>query len=206
MSYISYLGIDYGRRKIGVALATGPLADPLTVLYFTKEDEAIRKLKKIVLEERIDRLVIGISERDIADEAQAFGKKLSEEVQKEVIFVDETLTTFDAKEKAIESGMRRSKRRAMEDALSAALILQNYLDIQPTTTGYSGSFSHCSDSIALRKASLMRVSSSRVDRVTPFASRESCKNAPIVFIGRGYRLKNYSAGSAASSESPFSKS
>lgn len=124
-----YLGIDYGERKVGIAIAYGPLADPYKVLQFRSEADLLKTLKTIVENERIDVIVVGISEREIAEASSEFAEKIRKHIGKPVELADETLTTHDAHEKAIESGMRRSKRRAMEDALSAAIMLQSYLDI-----------------------------------------------------------------------------
>jgi len=57
------LGLDYGRVRIGLAIAEGPLAMPLkTVLYFGDRNKIIQTLRQIVNEEQVERIVVGISE------------------------------------------------------------------------------------------------------------------------------------------------
>jgi len=119
------LGIDYGRKKIGVALATGPISEPLGVY---KAEDIYKKLEWLIKEHEVNRFVVGLSEGEMAEEAKIFGEKLSKQFALPVEFVDETLTTEDVLQQSIEAGMSRKKRKSKEDAFAAALILQTYLD------------------------------------------------------------------------------
>lgn len=122
------LAIDYGKRKIGLALATNSIAEPYKVIRYESEEEVLEKIEKIVKAEKVEKIVIGISEGKMAEEARSFGKKLNSPV----VFQDETLTTQQAQELSIKAGIKRKKRKSLEDAYSAALILQAYLDSQNT--------------------------------------------------------------------------
>lgn len=116
------LGIDYGRKKIGLALAEGKLAQPYKVLKVENFEQAVKKVENIIVNENFDKVVVGISENEIAKESQEFAQKIGAET------FDETLSTHDAQSLSIDSGMKRKKRKEMEDAYAAALILQNYLN------------------------------------------------------------------------------
>ncbi len=124
------LGIDYGRRKIGIALGDGRLVEGLTVVRYEDEKKALEKIIKIIKKEKVNEIVVGVSEGQIGEESRKFGEKLGEKVNLPVHFQDETLTTRDAQALSITAGIKRKKRRALEDAYSAALILQNYLDLR----------------------------------------------------------------------------
>ena len=124
------LGIDYGRRKIGLAMAESALAEPYKVVRVQSLDEAVSRVGQIVQVERVERVVVGLSEGTMAEESREFGEKLQARSGIPVSFQDETLSTQDAQRKALEAGVNRKKRRALDDAYSAALILQNYLDMQ----------------------------------------------------------------------------
>jgi len=110
------LGIDYGRTKMGLAVAESTLAEPWKVV---KPSE----LKKIVETENFDKIVVGISEGEMGKEQKEFAKELGAET------FDETLTSYDAQRLSREAGISRKKRRGMEDAFAAAIMLQNYLDL-----------------------------------------------------------------------------
>jgi putative Holliday junction resolvase len=125
---MSILGIDYGQRKIGLAIAEEKLAEPYKVIRFESEDEAIEKIKAVVKSKTIDRIVIGVSEGKSESEARRFGKLLSASVLSPVTFSDETLTTQDAQRLSIEAGLGREKRKRLEDAFAATVMLQLFVD------------------------------------------------------------------------------
>ena len=122
------LAIDYGQKKVGVALATSPLAAPYKVIRFTSGKTLIKELGKIIDEEQIEKLVVGVSEGKMGEESKRFGERLKIEFKLPLYFQDETLTTHKAQELSFEAGIKRKKRKELEDAYSAALILQAYLD------------------------------------------------------------------------------
>ena len=123
------LAIDYGQKKVGLALATSMLAEPYKVIRFNSFKTLTNELKEIIDTERIEKVIIGISDGEMGKESREFGKRLGAEIGISVYFQDETLTTHNAQELSLEAGIKRKKRKEMEDAYSAALILQDYLDL-----------------------------------------------------------------------------
>lgn len=122
------LGIDYGQRKIGLATAHGRLAEPYKVIRYKAEEEAFRQILRFVDLEKVDKIVVGISEGKSAGEARAFGERLSHAVDVPVAYADETLSTQTAQSLSIEAGIRRAKRKSLEDAFAAAVMLQLFVD------------------------------------------------------------------------------
>lgn len=122
------LGIDYGRKKIGVAVSEGMVAEPLVVIRFNNEEEGLEKVAKVVKVEQIERVVVGISEGKMAEESKKFSLSLKELVKIPVEIFDETLSTQRAQELSIEAGIKRKKRKEMEDSYAAAVMLQGYLE------------------------------------------------------------------------------
>lgn len=122
------LGIDFGMKKIGLASAITPIAEVYGVIRFKKIDDAIKKIGRVVDEENIKRIVIGISEGKMAEDTRNFGERLEKEFKIPVEYQDETLSTKEAQALSIEAGIGRKKRRKLEDAYSAAIILQQYID------------------------------------------------------------------------------
>ena len=57
-----------------------------------------------------------------------FGEELSKTTSLEVEYVDERLTSVEAEEILISSGVRREKRKEVIDKIAAALILESYLN------------------------------------------------------------------------------
>lgn len=119
-----YLGVDFGLRKIGLATSEGEIAAPLTVLHVKNRADALKKIREIVDKEKIDEVIIGVADSAVsAKMVKLATATLGIPVHK----VDETLTTYHAKRQMIKEGLGK-KKRMEEDAYSAALILQDYLD------------------------------------------------------------------------------
>lgn len=116
------LGLDYGKNKVGVAFADGPLADPIKVIRYANIDDLILKIKEVSEEFSVEKIVVGVSEGKMGEESLEFAKKIGAET------VDETLSTVDAQNLSREAGIPQKKRHEMEDAYAAAIILQNYID------------------------------------------------------------------------------
>lgn len=125
---MTILGIDYGRAKIGISIAASKIAEPYIVIRYHSTDEAIKKVIKVVKVEQVKKVVIGISEGEMGEEVKSFSLNLRERLKIPVEIFDETLSTQEAQRLAIEAGLGRKKRKSLEDAYSAALILQGYLD------------------------------------------------------------------------------
>lgn len=119
---IKILGVDYGRRKIGLATFEAGLAEPWKVINVTSFEDALEKTSQIIKEEGVTKVVVGVSEGQMGNESKKFAEKLGAET------FDETLSTQDAQRLSIEAGIKRSKRQKMEDAYAATIMLQNYLD------------------------------------------------------------------------------
>ena len=131
---MAILGLDVGEKRIGVALANGLLAIPLTVIDITGEESDIEQLLALAREHGAERIVVGLplsmngSIGRQAESVLAFSRSLSEHVDIPVDTWDERLSTVAAERLLLDSGMKREKRKGKRDAMAAAIILQAYLD------------------------------------------------------------------------------
>jgi putative Holliday junction resolvase len=121
-----YLGVDFGFKRIGLAISEGELASPLKIITVSSLIDAVNKIKFEAKKEEADKLIIGLPEGATGKAAQKFIAGLKKEGL-DVESVDETLTTKDADSILLTMGIPRNKRKE-NDAQSAAIILQNYLD------------------------------------------------------------------------------
>ncbi len=122
------LGIDYGRVKIGLSLGEGLFASPYKVLKVSSWDETIKKLEDEINQEKIEKVVVGISEGDMSKEQLEFVSAFSKVINIPVITWDEGLSTQDAQLMAREAGMSRVKLKRLEDAFAATIMLQSWID------------------------------------------------------------------------------
>ncbi|MFC1790151.1 Holliday junction resolvase RuvX [Patescibacteria group bacterium] len=121
-----YLGIDYGLKRVGLALAEGTLASPLEVLK--NDNKLCEKVAKRCSQLGVEKVVIGLPEGKIALKVRNFAHQLERQLALPIDFEPETLTTQEAIAKMIESGKSRKSRQQDKDSWAAALILQNYLE------------------------------------------------------------------------------
>ena len=136
MNFTKILGIDYGRRRIGVAIC-GPLgiANPLTVIT-RKNTDVLEEFGEIIEENDVSKIVMGLpknmdnSEGEMVKEVKEFAQQLQEKFEIPIDFCDERLSTWEAQNSLKNLGMSPNKRKKIIDAVAAALILQNYVDQQ----------------------------------------------------------------------------
>lgn len=138
-----YIGIDYGTKRVGVALSdeSGRLAFPHSVL---KSDKTLlSKIENITKEQKVGIVVLGESKdfkgKDnlVSAKIAEFKKELEDKTGRKVEYEPEFLTSVQAArwqlrrpEASRGSGIRSKNWRAndMLDASAAAIILQSYLD------------------------------------------------------------------------------
>ncbi len=122
-----YLGIDFGLKHIGLSIADGPLAAPLTQKTYSSEEELLQFLVTVIQDQQVNVLVIGLPEGNLASTIKSFGSKLTNLTNLEVHYQDETLSTIEAKQKLLEAHAPQ-KKRSLDHQAAATLILQSYLD------------------------------------------------------------------------------
>jgi putative Holliday junction resolvase len=128
------LGVDLGERWIGLALSDpmGISARPLEVV--ARGDPFWKALERLVAEEGVDRLVLGLplnmdgSEGPRARDALAFKAEIERRSGLPVETWDERLTTAQAEAALRSSGLSGRKRAERVDKVAAQIILQSYLD------------------------------------------------------------------------------
>ena len=113
---------------MGLALSVGKMAEPYEVVRYSDIKLLKEVLAEIVRKEKVDKLVVGISEGRSEEQAKDFGEEISKNLRLKVVYFDETLSTSKAQELSREAGIKRKKARALEDAFAAAVMLQGYLD------------------------------------------------------------------------------
>jgi len=123
------LGVDFGTKKIGLAVAEDGLVEPYEELKVQGSRFKVQNLRERISEicekEGINKIVVGISEGKSGEKAKKFGAKLAEITGLSVEFSDETLTTHEAFVK-----MKRVSKKWKDkpDAIAAALILERWLN------------------------------------------------------------------------------
>jgi putative Holliday junction resolvase len=137
------MGLDYGERRIGVALSDplGLTAQPLLTLERRSLDADLGDLASLMKTHEVRRVVIGLplsmkGERgERARAAEGFGRRLARATGVPVEAWDERLTSVQAERALLEGDLSRKRRRQVIDRAAAVLILQSWLDAHAAGTG-----------------------------------------------------------------------
>jgi len=130
------LAIDYGRKRIGLALSDdlGLTAQPAGTLVRTNRREDLRRLRSICREHGVKHIIVGHpvhmsgEASEMADEAARFSVRLKKELGIETELYDERLTSWEARQTVSGEKSSSRKRRGSLDDVAAAILLRDYLE------------------------------------------------------------------------------
>lgn len=135
----TYLGFDFGNKKIGVAVGqtTTVTASPLQTIRSINQTPNWQLIGQLIKEWQPLGLVVGISRQQngednlITPRMLKFCRQLEGRYQLPVYQVDETLSTFEAKQLLFDDlQVSATKLWEVQDQLAAQLILQSWLNNQ----------------------------------------------------------------------------
>lgn len=133
---ISALGLDLGRRRIGVAGCdrTGLIATGLTTIHRTTFARDTAQLQHWVQERQVELLVAGLPynmDGQLGKQArrtQKLARRFATALQLPLEYMDERLTSYEAELMLQAEHISPSRHKEMIDRKAAALILQQWLD------------------------------------------------------------------------------
>ena len=128
------LGLDWGEQRIGVAVSDPLGMTALPLEHVHNDDGLIAALKGTIEKYSADTIVLGLPKNMDGSEGASAAKvkdlkdKLEVTLGITVKLWDERLTTKMAERVLIDSGVSRGKRKGIVDSISAAMMLQSYMD------------------------------------------------------------------------------
>ncbi|MBD1875528.1 Holliday junction resolvase RuvX [Nodosilinea sp. FACHB-131] len=136
MALVSALGLDIGRRRIGVAGCdgTGLIATGLTTLQRRSFQDLVADLRHLVTARQAQVLVVGLpltmdgKEGFQSRQVRKVAEGLSQALALPVVYVDERLSSVEAEHLMRASGHSVAQEKALIDRKAAAIILQRWLD------------------------------------------------------------------------------
>ena len=131
-----YLGIDFGLRRIGLALSDpeGRMAFPCLTLTRQSVDQDFQRLEELIAREGVQALVVGLplgldgQETLTTRQARNFANKLGARTGLPLHLVNEALTSAQADEELKSAGLSAIKRKAVLDQQAAVIILRSHLE------------------------------------------------------------------------------
>lgn len=140
------LGVDYGRARIGLAIASDAarLPKPLTTLERINRNEDMRRLRELAREHAVKQIVVGLpllldgTRGEMAEEAERFAQRVRKQIGVAVEMQDERLTSWEAERlleeefgKKYHDETEKKRRTPTEkvtvDSVAATVILREYL-------------------------------------------------------------------------------
>ena len=130
------MGLDVGNKTIGVALSDPMflLANALETIKRKKASVDIERIKELVEENDVNLIVVGLPKNmnnTIVPQAMrviSFVDLLKKQVDVEVVYEDERMTTIQSEAVLMDMEVRRENRKKYIDKIAATFILQTYLD------------------------------------------------------------------------------
>jgi putative Holliday junction resolvase len=131
-----YLALDYGTKRVGVAVSDESkiIAQPLGYIPAEPFDAFLARLRQIIREQQVDRVFLGLprsmdgSYGPAARRVREFMERLLAAIPVPIQTLDERLTSAQANRVLLQGNVRRSDRKQKVDAMAAAILLQSYLD------------------------------------------------------------------------------
>jgi putative Holliday junction resolvase len=136
------MGIDYGRRRIGVAVTDDEaiIARGLGVIDRQKTPDYVSELLRIVDEEKPTAIVLGLplgaddQETAMSKEVREFAAAITDKSKLPIRFIDESFTSQKAAELMMHRKKKARKDKSTPDRIAACLILQDYADTNPVSS------------------------------------------------------------------------
>ena len=128
------LGIDFGQKRVGLAIAKEGIAFPYQTLFYSNLDSLMKEIKEVCQKEKIEKIVLGLAKTkkgEIGFEAKKqieFKKKLENKLKIPIILQNEILTTKEAERILEEQKIKKDKIQRLKDSLAAQLLLESYLE------------------------------------------------------------------------------
>lgn len=125
------LALDFGKSRIGLAIAEGEVIASLEVVRSFDFEEAAREIATICRREMPEKIVLGlpVGNQESEDRVRSFAMNLHQITELPVDFTDETLTSKEAERilKDLKLDPKSEKYKQELDRISAKLILEQYL-------------------------------------------------------------------------------
>lgn len=130
------MSVDYGDVRTGIAVCDKMqiLASPVCVITEKDREKLADKIKDLAIERKVERICVGVPQNMDgsygfrSDACKEFGALLNEKTGIHVDFQNERLTTVSAHNILNTMDVRGKKRKAVVDAVSAVLILEDYMN------------------------------------------------------------------------------
>ena len=130
------IGIDYGEVRVGISLSdlTQTIAKPFRTISYKNLDDLLTQLKEIIIENEVDKLVVGIPYNMKGEDTKQtlkvkeFISFLESHLSYDIALIDERLSSIEAEKTMHKMNIKTGHNKSDIDKIAASVILQEYLD------------------------------------------------------------------------------
>lgn len=120
------LAIDFGTKRIGLAYSLNNII--FTLPMVKNDDKIFEKLSQIILDYKISKIYVGLSEGKIAQITKNFIVKLSDVIKLPIETVEEAVSTIEADNLFLENKKKLKTYQKEIDSMAAAIILNRVIN------------------------------------------------------------------------------
>ena len=130
------LGIDYGQKRVGLAMAQEGMVFPYKTLLKSTRDRLFAELLAIIAAENVEAIVLGLpldldgSATLTTRQVYNFRDSLSRRTDLPIHLVNEALTSFEARDRLRQAGVPQRRHADMLDQMAAVCILESFMGKQ----------------------------------------------------------------------------
>jgi len=122
---MNYLSIDYGSKRIGLAIAINHIIEPIPGIK--NDTNVFKNIKSIISDYKIEKIYIGISEGEFARVTKKFVEKLKNMLTLPIETVEEAVSTIEADQIYLVNKKKKKDYKKTIDSIAAAVVLRRVI-------------------------------------------------------------------------------
>lgn len=124
---MSIIGIDYGKKYLGLAVCTNKTPTPLTAIATSSMDHKLKIIKELSEKWQANQIVVGSVSGKLRNDINLFIDKLNK-LNLDVVLVDEQYSSYLSWENMVKDNIPQRRRKLKEHSYAAAILIERYLD------------------------------------------------------------------------------
>lgn len=119
---MNLLAIDYGTKRIGLAVSIKNIITPINPIK--NDSQKFDQIKKIIDQYQIEKIYVGLSEGEFALITKEFVKEFKNVLTLDIETVEEAVSTIEADQIFIKNKNKKKDYKKLIDSIAAAVILR----------------------------------------------------------------------------------
>jgi len=122
---MNLLSIDYGSKRIGLAIAIENIIEPIPGIK--NDTDVFKNIKAVIADYQIEKIFVGISEGEFAKLTKKFVEELKNVLTLPIETVEEAVSTIEADQIFLTNRKRKKNYKKTIDSIAAAVVLRRVI-------------------------------------------------------------------------------